>query len=91
MQLLQGSCEEKLYINVSYIQIDNQLPLSQYPVMVMAGSYFPNERASGDRAGNILPGDNTGVQFQSSAFTLAVSKWRNLASTVDCFQKIDVR
>ena len=91
MQLLQGSREEKLSINVSYIQIDNQLPLCQYPVMVMAGSYSPNEHLFGNRSGSILPGDNTGIQFQSSAFTLFISKWRDLASSVDCYQKIDAR
>lgn len=91
LQLLQGSHEEKLSMNVLYIQIDNQLPLSQYPVMVMAGSYSPNEHLREDRIGNIPPGDNGGIQFQSSAFTLFVSKWKNLASSVDCYQKIDAR
>lgn len=93
LQLSQSPHEQKLSMNISYIQFDNQLLLAQYPVMLLAGVFPPIESSGLARAEGILEGasNSSAGLTEHSAFGLVVSKWRHLASSVDYFQKIEAR
>lgn len=94
-QYLQGPHQQRLNLNIMYIQIDNQLHYAQYPVMLSAGEpYTSTPMAEGTEQFLDMVQYQTGVPLDISsagAFTFMVAKWRHLASSVDCFQKIDVR
>ncbi|MCO5559154.1 hypothetical protein L7F22_012747 [Adiantum nelumboides] len=89
LQLLQSPHEQILNFSVSFIQLDNQLPLAQYPVMVLAGVCL-NESTPGKEEGS-LGDSSTNFISDQSAFHLSVAKWRRFTSSVDCFRRIHAR
>lgn len=87
LQLVQGQHQQQVKLEVSVIQIDNQLRFAVYPVLL--SSTYPHGKL------DVVEGiARTGRELKPSegaSLTLLIAKWRRPAGSVDCFQCISLR
>jgi len=87
LQLVQGQHQQQLKLEISVIQIDNQLRFAVYPVLL--SSTYPHKKLdvvdNSTRVGKELK------PSEGASLTLLIAKWRHPAGSVDCFQCISLR
>lgn len=94
IQILQGLHQQKLLLQVSSVQFDNQLPHPIYPVMVSNENSSSGPLSFQGKAKDNNPERPADVICEASpdiAFFISAVKWRHMATSVICFESITVR
>lgn len=74
-------------LEISVIQIDNQLRFAVYPVLL--SSTYPHAKL--DVFDNSTRNEKELKPAEGASLALLIAKWRHPAGSVDCFQCISLR
>lgn len=87
LQLVQGQHQQQVKLEISVLQIDNQLRFAVYPVLL--SSTYPYGKL--DMVDNNARAGKELKPSEGASLTLLIAKWRRPAGSVDCFECISLR